>query len=298
LPEEEIEAEVPTAEEVIDEAAVEEELVPTVVRERVLASPAAKRLAREHDVDLIQILGTGPDGRIVEEDVKRFLQDQAELMPKIREEFPLTGIRKTTAERLASSFRTAPHSFIIMDVDVTKAAKLRETIQVSFTSILVYAVTMALREHITVNSTLVDGKIRVFEDINIGVAVSTDKGLLVPVIHNTSRKQLEEISSELENLVEKARKGKLSREELTGGTFTLTNLGMFEVDMFLPIINLTECAILAAGRAVEKPIVVNKEIEIKPIMALTLAYDHRIIDGAPASVFLRRIKEIIEKELK
>jgi len=297
LPEEAIKAEVATVGVVIDKAAVKEEPVPNMVRERVLASPAAKRMAREHDVDLTQIQGTGPEGRLVEEDVKRFLQEKTVLMPKKREEFLLTGIRKTTAERLASSFRTAPHSFIIMDVDVTKAAKLREATQVSYTSVLVNVVAKALHEHPIVNSALVDGKIRVFEDINIGVAVSTDKGLIVPVIHDADKKRLLEISYELEELAKKAKQGKLSREQLTGGTFTLTNLGMFDVDMFLPIINPPECAILAAGRTVEKPIVVNKEIKIKPMITLTLAYDHRIIDGAPASKFLRRIKRIIEEEL-
>jgi pyruvate dehydrogenase E2 component (dihydrolipoamide acetyltransferase) len=156
-------------------------------------------------------------------------------------------------------------------------------------------VAKALRKHPTVNSTLVAGRVRVFEDIHIGVAVSTDKGLLVPVIHNADKKQLEEISSELRELAEKARQGKLSREQLTGGTFTLTNLGMFDVDMFLPIINPPEAAILAAGRTVKKPVVVNNKIEIKQTMTLTLAYDHRILDGAPASMFLGRIKKIIEE---
>jgi pyruvate dehydrogenase E2 component (dihydrolipoamide acetyltransferase) len=296
LPEEEMEAEeAPAVKEVVKEATAKEEPMLTVVRERVLASPAAKRLARECEVDLTQVHGTGPNGRIVEEDVKRFLQEKTELMPKIREELLLSGIRRTTAERLASSFQTAPHSFIVTDVDMTKAAKLRETTRISYTSILVYAVAKALRKHPTVNSTLVDGRVRVFEDINIGVAVSTDKGLLVPVIHNADKKQLEEISSELRELAEKARQGKLSREQLTGGTFTLTNLGMFDVDMFLPIINPPEAAILAAGRTVKKPVVVNNKIEIKQTMTLTLAYDHRILDGAPASMFLGRIKKIIEE---
>lgn len=292
LPETEIEAEGSLAEHV-EETMVEVE-APTV-RERVMASPAAKRLAREHDLNLAQVPGTGPEGRIVEEDVERFIKEKTELTPNIKEEILLSGIRKTTAERLASSFQTAPHSFIIMDVDMTEAAKLREKTQASYTAMLVSAVAKALLEHPMANSTLVDGKIRVYKDINVGVAVSTEKGLVVPVIHEADKKEFAAISSELKELVEKARLGKLSKEQLTGGTFTVTNLGMYDVDMFLPIINPPEAAIIAAGRIVQKPFAVNDEVTIKPMMTLTLAYDHRIIDGAPASMFLRKIKEIVEE---
>ncbi|MDH5447411.1 MAG: 2-oxo acid dehydrogenase subunit E2 [Candidatus Bathyarchaeota archaeon] len=281
----------------VEKAAVRKETETTVVRERVLASPAAKRLAKERNIDLTQVQGTGPEGRIAEEDVKRFIEEKTELTPRVREVIPLTGIRRTTAERVASSFQTAPHSFIIMDVDMTEAVKLQEKTQSSYTAILVYAVAKALREHPTVNSTLIDGKIQVYEDINIGVAVSTDKGLVVPIIGNADKKQLAKTSSELEELAEKARRGKLSKEQLTGGTFTVTNLGMYGVKTFLPIINPPEAAILAAGCTVEKPVAAGKEIVVKPVMTLTLAYDHRIIDGAPASIFLRKIKEIIEARI-
>lgn len=294
LPEVEIEAESQPA-ELVKEAIIEEKAEP--VRERVLASPAAKRIAKEHNIDLTQIQGTGPRGRIVEEDVKRFLEGETGL-PRVKEEISFTGIRKITAERLASSFQTAPHSFIIMDVDMAEAVKLREETKASYTAILVYAVAKALREHPMINSTLADGKIRVFEDVNIGIAVSTEKGLIVPVIQDADKKQLTQISSELAGLVEKAREGKLSKEQLTGGTFTVTNLGMYGVSMFLPIINPPEAAILAAGGVVKKPVAVGNEVVVTPVMTLTLAYDHRIIDGAPASTFLGRVREIIESGLK
>ncbi|UCB60109.1 MAG: 2-oxo acid dehydrogenase subunit E2 [Candidatus Bathyarchaeota archaeon] len=295
---EEIKVETPTADAAIEIVRAKEVPTPFAAEERVLASPAAKRLAREHGVDLTQISGTGPSGRIVEDDLKRFLDYRAQSLPKVREVLPLTGIRKTTAERLASSFQTAPHSFLIVEVETTKAAQLRKARCVSYTSILTSAIAQALSEHRIVNSRLVNGKLQVFEDINIGVAVSTEKGLLVPVITHADKKRVEEISVELEELAEKARQGKLLREQLTGGTFTLTNLGMFAVDQFLPIINPPECAILAAGRIAEKPVVIDKKIEIKSMMSLTLAYDHRIIDGAPAAKFLGRIKEIIEGKFK
>ncbi|MDH5634330.1 MAG: 2-oxo acid dehydrogenase subunit E2 [Candidatus Bathyarchaeota archaeon] len=293
LPESEIET-VPSVDHVKEGVAKEETEVGTV-KERVLASPAAKRLAREQNVDLTQLRGTGPEGRIVEEDVRRRIEGQPELAPRVKEELPLTGIRKTTAERVASSFRTAPHSFIIMDADMKNAEKLREKTGASYTAILVLALAKALRENPTVNATLKDGKIRVYDDINVGVAVSTEKGLVVPIIRNADKKQLAQISSELEELAEKARQGKLSKEQLTGGTFTVTNLGMYDVDMFLPIINPPEAAILAAGRIVEKPVIVNEQVVAKPLMTLTLAYDHRIIDGAPAAVFLGKIKKILKE---
>lgn len=267
---------------------------PSSAKKRILASPAAKRVAKEYNVDLEYVVGTGPEGRILERDVEQYLEERAKT-PRIREEIPLRGIRKATAERVATSFHTAPHSFIIMEVDMTEATKIRDEAKISYTAILVYSTAKALREFPAANSTLVDGKILVYEDINVGVAVSTERGLIVPVIWNADEKSLPRISSELKELAAKAREGKLSKEQLTGGTFTLTNLGMYNVDTFLPIINPPEAAILAAGRIVEKPVAGDGEIRIKPTMTLTLGYDHRIMDGAPAAQFLRKTKEAIEQ---
>lgn len=267
---------------------------PSSAKKRIPASPAAKKIAKEHNVDLGCVAGTGPEGRILERDVEQHLEERVKT-PRIREEIPLTGIRKATAERVATSFRTAPHSFVIMEVDMTEATKIRDEANISYTAILVYSTAKALREFPVANSTLVDGKIRIYEDINVGVAVSTEKGLIVPVIWNADEKSLPKISSELKELVEKAREGNLSKEQLTGGTFTLTNLGMYDVDMFLPIINPPEAAILAAGRIVAKPVAAGGETRIKPTMTLTLGYDHRIIDGAPAAQFLKKAKESIEQ---
>ncbi|RLI43157.1 2-oxo acid dehydrogenase subunit E2, partial [Candidatus Bathyarchaeota archaeon] len=273
--------------EAITEAPIER------VKERIPASPAAKRVAKEHGVDLTQVKGTGPEGRIVEEDVRRFIEE-TKAKRKIRQVIPLAGIRKIAAERVSLSAKTAPHSTITMEVDMTNAKKLREKLQVSYTDVLVKAVAKALTEHSIINSTLEKDKIKIFEDVNVGVAVATEAGLVVPVIHNADKKSLKEVSSALKELVEKARKGKLAKEELSGGTFTITNLGMFGVDTFTPIINPPETAILGVGRIVEKPVVVNKEIIVKPIMQLSLSFDHRVVDGAPAAQFLQKIKEIIE----
>jgi len=233
----------------------------------------------------------------VEEDVKRCLEGQSELSPRVKEELLLTGIRKTTADRVASSFRTAPHSFIIMDVNMRNAERLHHKTGASYTAILVRASAQALRESPIVNATLKDGKIRVYDEINVGVAVSTERGLVVPIIRNADKKELTQTSSKLAELAEKARQGILSKEQLIGGTFTVTNLGMYDVDMFLPIINPPEAAILAAGRIVQKPVVVNEVVMAQPLMTLTLAYDHRIIDGAPAAVFLGKIRKILEEAL-
>jgi len=263
--------------------------------ERVLASPAAKRLAKEHGISLTQVNGTGPEGRIVEEDVQRIIQQTSQARPQVKEVIPLTGIKKITADRVSISFRTAPHSTVIMDVDMTSATKLRNEKHISYTELLVKAVAEALKKHPMLNSTLTeDEKIEVYEDINVGVAVATDQGLVVPVIHHADKKTLEEIATKLKDLAEKARESKLAKDDVSGGTFTVTNLGMYGVDLFMPIINPPEAAILAVGKIANKAIVEGKEIIIKPIVTLSLAYDHRIVDGAPAAQFLQEIKRILE----
>jgi pyruvate dehydrogenase E2 component (dihydrolipoamide acetyltransferase) len=266
--------------------------------ERMVASPAAKRLAREHGIDLTQVKGSGPEGRIVEEDVQTLVQQVSQTTPRVKEILPLIGIKKITAERVSRSFRTAPHSTVVMEVDMTNATKLRGEKQISYTELLVKAVAEALKRHPLLNSTLTDDeKIKVYEDINVGVAVATEQGLVVPVIHSADKMSLEEIAAKLRDSAEKARDGKLAKEDVNGGTFTITNLGMFGVDLFMPIINPPEAAILAVGRIRDKPVAEGKEILIKPVMTLSLAYDHRIVDGAPAAEFLQEIKKTLEATL-
>jgi len=285
----------PRVEEVKEVSEAPKPEVVAETAERVLASPAAKRLARELGVDLTQVRGTAPEGRIVEEDVKHFAE-QVIVKPKVKEVIPLTGIRKTTAERVSLSARTAPHSTITMEVDMANAVKLHEEKATSYTDMLIKAVATAIKEHPLLNSTLENERIKIFEDINVGVAVATEKGLLVPVIHDADKKTLNEISATVKELVEKAKQGKLTKENLTGGTFTITNLGMYGVDVFIPIINPPETAILGVGRIVEQPVVVNKEVKIRPIMQLSLSYDHRVVDGAPAAQFLQKVKQVLEGE--
>jgi len=292
LPEIEVAATSPAV-EAEEAVAVPERRVEERIERRVIASPAAKRLAREHGIDLTQIRGSGPDGRIFEEDV-RSLIEEVRTRPRVREVIPLTGIRKTAAERVSLSAQTAPQSTITMEVDMSNAAKLRERVGVSYTDMLVKAVAKALTEHPIINSTLEREQIKIFADVNIGVAVAAKTGLIVPVIRDANGKSLTEISSTLKELVEKAKQGKLAKEDLTGGTFTITNLGMYGVDVFTPIINPPETAILGVGRVAEKPIVVDGQMVVRPVMQLSLTFDHRVVDGAPAAEFLQKVKQKLE----
>lgn len=278
-----------------DEPLPEIEEKPRVaVKERVLASPAAKRLAREYGIDLSQITGTGPEGRIVEADVRRYIEEKMEYKPKISEIVPLTGIRKISAERVAKSVREAPHCTLCMEVNMAEASKLKDRLGISYTDIIVKAVALALKEHKMLNSTLEGDKLKVFDEINIGIATATPQGLVVPVVKNADRKSLSEISAEIKTLAKKAREGKIEKNEVSGGTFTVTNLGMYGVEFFTPIINPPEAAILGVGKIINKPVVEGNEVKIRPMMMLSLSFDHRIVDGAPAAQFLSRIKEILE----
>jgi pyruvate dehydrogenase E2 component (dihydrolipoamide acetyltransferase) len=287
-----------TPDETISEVETRAEAAQTaaiVSEKRVIASPAAKRLARDHAIDLSAVEGSGPEGRIVEDDVARLIKPKSGGQPRVKEVVHLSGFRKTSAERLSTSFRTAPHSTVMMDVDVSTAGELHERLQLSYTTIILKAVATALMEVSIVNSTLEGDEIKIFADVNIGVAVATESGLVVPVIHNADKKTLKEIDAAVVDLTEKAKLTKLSREEVTGGTFTVTNLGMYGVDLFIPIINPPEAAILAVGRIVEKPVSVSGRVEAKPMMTLSVSYDHRIIDGALAAQFLRNVKDKLEK---
>jgi len=263
--------------------------------EKVRASPRAKKLAEEYGIDLSLITGTGPGGLIVEKDVKRLIKGE---YPKIKEVIPLTEIKKTMSKRMIQSVQTAAHCTITMDADMSNCIRLREELtsktKVSYTSMFVKAAAKALEEYPIINSTVEGDKIKIFDDINIGVAVDTERGLVVPVVRSANKKSLEEISHEIDELAKNARKGMPSRKELTGGTFTITNLGMFGVEIFTPIINPPQNAILGVGKITEKPKVINGKLEIRPIVYLSLSFDHRVIEGALAARFLQELKKNLE----
>lgn len=310
---------------------------PVTASDRVKASPAAKRRAREEGIDIGQVQGTGPGGRIIEQDIIDFVKsaktkvsptaekiavskgiDVKEIVPEkgirvMKEDVlkavgrgkktPLSGMRKIIADKMVLSKNTIPHYYVSMDVDMTEAVRLRENIngflkdsdiKLSYNDILIKASSLAIREFPVVNS-YVDGEAVVFkEEINIGIAVALEDGLIVPVIKNADKKGLKQIAFEREQLIEKARTNKLLPDEFSGGSFTISSLGMFGVDRFTAIINHPETAILAVGRIKKQPVVEKDNIVIRPIMNLTLSADHRVIDGALAAAFLNKIKEYLE----
>jgi pyruvate dehydrogenase E2 component (dihydrolipoamide acetyltransferase) len=286
----------------------------------VRASPSARRIAREKNVDIRQISGTGSNGRVVAKNVIAFsgssvagtVSGGAEEVTGIRDSrrvkdvTSLSHMRRVIGKRMCQSTRTAPHITIIMETDMSEIVKLREKLtpevekrtgsKLSYTDIFVKAIAKTLEEFPQVNSTLQDEcTLRVFDEINMGVAIATKEGLIVPVVHNANKLSIAEISAKLTELVEKAQKGKLTPEQMSGGTFTVTSLGMFGVDVFIPIINPPETGILAVGKITKKPVVDEKgQIVVRPMAFLALAVDHRVIDGAPAAEFLQRVKEILE----
>ena len=214
---------------------------------------------------------------------------------------PLTGTRETIARRMTQSFHTAPHFYLSLEADMKKLLALRESMdggatrrKPTYTDMIVKIVAQVLKEFPRVNSTWTEEGIELKEEIHIGVAVESGAGLVVPVVKNADAKSLLAISENLSQLVQKARDRKLGVEELTGGTFTLTNMGMLGIERFDAIINPPESAILSVGKVVEKAVVIEGGIYIRPRMDLTLSVDHRVLDGGEAARFLVRIKELIE----
>jgi len=276
---------------------------PIVSGERVPASPAARRLAQERGVDLATVNGTGPGGRITSEDILAAatqVPDQTATTkqhhPAVLKRTKLQGIRKSVAERLSYSARNAVATTLTMETDASKLVNLKNTQGgISFTALLVKAVAKTLEKHQAVNSTIDGEDIITYSDINVCVAINTDNGLIAPVIRNTNLKSAKNVDIEIRELAQKARENRLTIEELTGGTFTVTNLGAQDIDTFIPIINPPQCAILGVGRIAYKPFVSGEKISARPTTVLTLVFDHRIVDGLPAAKFLRDIRKALEE---
>lgn len=277
--------------------------LPSAPSERVVASPAARRLAQEYRVDLTNLSGTGPGGRITREDVlaaAKQVPQPSQVTSKIRQptvlrKVKLEGIRKTVAERLAFSARTVVPVTLTMEADATKLVFLKDKENhIAFTAFAVKAAAKALERHTMMNSTIEGDEITTYSDVNIAVAVNTDQGLVAPVIQNANRKSAREINAEIEALSQKAKGNRLTIEELTGGTFTLTNLGSYGVESFAPVINPPQCAILGLGQVVYKPFALGGRVSARPATLLTLVFDHRIVDGVPAAKFLRDVKGNLE----
>lgn len=269
-------------------SAIEEAMPP--IEDRVRASPAARRLAKERGIDISKVRGTGPGGRITRADVEAFIAEMP--LPRVAEVIPLSGIRRIIAERMRKSAREAPHISLTVEVDMSEAERARGGC--SYTALIVYLVSRVIKRHPLLSASLRGDEILLFDEVNIGVAVAMEEGLIVPVIRGADIRGLAEIDAEIEELAQRAQEGGLTPNEVTGGTFTVTNLGMYGVDQFTAIINPPESAILAVGRIVERPVVVNGEVVARPVMRMTISADHRILDGAVAARFLQDLKVALE----
>lgn len=271
-------------------------------RRRAVASPLAKKLAQQYGIDLAQIDVPGTRDRITEAVVRGHIESETLRKierRKIREVIPLVRVRKTIAEKMMVSSRI-PRITLVVEADASQLLGLAkdhgssEAAQVSPTHIIVKAVAAALKMHPIMNSTLEGDEIRIFEDVNVGVAVATDYGLVVPVVKDAYGKPIAEVAKEVRSLAEKARMNSLTKEDVEGGTFTITNLGMSGANIFTPLINPPECGILGIGSIIDRPVAVNGKISVKPTISLCLSFDHRIVDGTPAAKFLETLKQTLE----
>ena len=276
---------------------------------RIKASPLARRIARERGIDLAQLSGTGPDGRIVAEDVERaevgapsdkLLQGAAAHVSAEVERRPLTSIRKTIARRLTQAW-TVPAFQLTVDADMTRADELvhkqRELnpgMRITVTDLLTKVCAQALMRHRDMNVRYAEDELLVFPTADVGIAVAAPQGLVVPVVRSAERLSLAEIAGVRGDLVSRARDAKLRQQDLDGGTFTISNLGMFGVDQFVAVLNPPQASILAVGQTCEQVVPRDGELHVLPLMTMTLTCDHRAVDGATGAEFLGTIKAFLE----
>jgi pyruvate dehydrogenase E2 component (dihydrolipoamide acetyltransferase) len=268
-------------------------------------TPLANEIARQAGLDLSSIVGTGEGGKITKEDVERALKGRVpEERAKSLESIPFAGMRKAIAENMHASLHNTAQLTLLTEVDVTEMVKFLdlvreehksdETVKVSYNDIIILVTSRVLKRFPAMNSTLVGEEILFHDSVNMGIAVALPEGLIVPVMHDANKKGLLQIAGEARELARKAREGTLSFDDVTGGTFTITNLSMFEVDGFTPILRPPETGILGVGRIKEKPAVYDGEICIRPMMFISLTFDHRVIDGAPAAEFLQTLARSVQ----
>lgn len=296
----------------------------------IFASPIARKMASEHGINLAEVTPTGKNGkRIVAADIEAYLETTARQTPPqaqptasapaeagspafsipiyptpVSKTIPLSGVRGVIASRMSlSSNLTAPVT-LLMETDATELVRMRDILKEKvsaewgftpgYNDILAKITALALSEFPYMNARINGNVIEYLDAVNLGMAVDTERGLVVPVIRDTNRKTLYEFGRDFREAVERTRSGKASPEDLSGGTFTITNLGMYEVDAFTPVINLPEAAILGVGRITQKMVVKSGEAQIREMTTLSLVFDHRLVDGAPAARFLQRIKHLVE----
>ena len=273
-------------------------------------TPLAAEIARQEGLDISTIAGTGEGGKITKEDVERALaasKAAPQAPPSEVRVIPLAGMRKTIADNMHASLQTAAQLTAFTEVDVTEMVRFRDmmraefarddTVKISYNDIIVMATARALMRHPIMNSTLVGEEILLHDTVNLGIAVALPEGLIVPKLRNAEKKSLLEVAKEVRELAQKAREGALAVEEVTDGTFTISNVSMLGMDGFTPVLNPPETGILGVGRVIEKPAVFNGEIAIRHMMTLSLTFDHRVVDGAPAMTFLRDLARYLAQPM-
>ena len=286
---------------------------------RVKASPLARRMAKEAGVDLKLVQGSGPGGRVVKRDVESApatevqrtapgaLRTPLEGAPRTPyEDVPLTQIRKTIAKRLAASIGPIPHFFLTTEIDMERAAEAREALnkqlgeeggKISFNDIVIKAVALALVQHRACNAWFQEDHIRYWNEVHIGMAVAIEDGLITPVIRNADLKSLREIGAESRELAARARSRRLKPEEYTGATFSVSNLGMFDIDQFTAVINPPEAGIVAIGSIAAKAVPEGDRVVVRRRMRATMSCDHRVIDGATGAAYMKTLKQMLENPL-
>ncbi len=281
---------------------------------RVKASPLARRLAADQGIELRSIEGSGPGGRVVKRDVEKAMEEGVPDAPRTtapdsEEDYvdvSLSQMRKTIAKRLVESLGPVPHFFLTVDVDMSRAVEARKRVnallekegkKISFNDIVLKATAMALRKHPECNAHWREDHVRRFNRVHLAVAVAIDDGLITPVVRDADRKGMAEISAEVRELAGRAREKKLKPEEYSGGTFSVSNLGMFGIEDFTAVINPPEAGILAVGALEERPVARDGEVIIEPRMKITMSCDHRVIDGAQGARFLQSLTGILEEPL-
>ncbi len=281
---------------------------------RLIASPLAARMAADSGLDLRSIQGSGPNGRIIKRDIEAALTKPKAAAPAFQpaavatasayRDEPATEIRKTIAKRLVTSIGPVPHFFLTVDIEMDRAAEMRESIKaldpdlkISINDIIIKVTAAALLQHPQVNASFQEKFVRYYEHADIGVAVAIEDGLITPVVRAADQKSLSQIAAEVRELAERARSKKLKPEEYTGASFSISNLGMFGIDEFTAVINPPEGGILAIGAMTPKPVARDNQIVIRQMMRVTMSCDHRVIDGATGAKFLQTFKKMLENPL-
>lgn len=288
---------------------------PPPAEERIKASPLARRIAEERGIDLEKVKGTGPEGRITKEDVLTYIEQMEKKVappkppvpapPEEVEMVELTKMQETIAERMTRAKQTVPHFYVTTDIDMSNASQMlrslkaagEEAQEIGYNDLIIKASALALEKFPIVNAFYHDGKLQYNKRINIGIAVAIPGGLMAPIVHDCDQKSLRQIAAESRQVIQRVREGRMFASDFEGGTFTVSNLGMFDVDHFAAIIDTPQSAILAVGSVRQVPAVRDGQVVIADMMKVTLSADHRVYYGATAAQFLQELKRLLENPI-